>query len=55
VIKINDVGADPAPHQKLPGLGPDETSGSATVELETFVKINGVRAFYTIGFRSSTL
>jgi hypothetical protein len=23
VIKINDEGADPAPQQKLPGLGPD--------------------------------
>jgi hypothetical protein len=30
VIKINVMGADPAPQQKLPGLGPDTTSGSAS-------------------------
>jgi hypothetical protein len=30
VIKINVFGADPAPQQKLPGLGLDTTSGSAS-------------------------
>jgi hypothetical protein len=30
VIKINVFGADPAPQQKLAGLGLDTTSGSAS-------------------------
>jgi hypothetical protein len=51
VIKINVLGADPAPHQKLPGLGPDTTSGCASGK--TVVKFDGVRFFNAIGYPKS--